>query len=656
MRWPVTMPEASPIRDGEARLFVELGVFERFSAIDWAKYDTAPALDDLRIVASPKSTAREVDAAVWRIQIAVYDQACPHEATVDTVPFLIEILAAKRKPSVGARAAIAGLLGRMYTSCRDDMFDPLLDLDELGDAIERGRVHYVRLLDDRDADVRAAAAHLVGYLPRCGAAIARRLGRERDPRVVATLLLAAAAQKRKLPAADYLDAKDPRVRACAAIAAVALDPDSIGQAEIVDALIAALDDATLDEIEPIRPFYGHLRIVAADTMGRFGRGHDAIVDALLARRGSTDPVNQVLPVPTTIGKVAVGALAAIAVPHPGAIDGEAGRRIIAAMLDADPGFALGMRGIDGEPAALRQLVGLEPSMPTPLDDEIAIDGVRVRVADACLALATATTPYDPTAVLDALASAVRGEARVDLVRDLASGRGGLVDQWSYGKLRGDFAAGNQSTIAERRHARICDLCVRLLLRDDGVTIGDRIDRELAALAAAAESAKTSLAPYDHQRRYGSPMMVLGLARALLRVRAGEAIPPALHDGVVGAAYAVYLVPYVRELIPHLDDATILRIGIKLWWFADVSPAALRALTTWARECANKNWVAPPQTAFERVARSVDAAALEPVMREVAKAKATWGRKTTWTSPDGDVIEFYAGPQVSELDDEFGNTR
>ena len=188
------------------------------------------------------------------------------------------------------------------------------------------------------------------------------------------------------------------------------------------------------------------------------------------------------------------------------------------------------------------------------------------LAKAILQVVEATKAYAPDKLVATLAKLAPGE-RVDLVMDLIGGKSGVESHWTYG-------GGVDITMAERRRARVHDLCLRLLADADPA----RLDAEIAALQAAEDKLPSNVAPGDQRRRpFWEPRALLALARAR---GAGGKLPPKLvvhldHVWGCGRWFRDVCSPAV---IQHFSKRPIApRWADTLVWLTDLSPKAAAAV-------------------------------------------------------------------------------
>jgi hypothetical protein len=608
--------------------------FAGFSKVDWARYEdegSAPRLSDLLALGSPKSPPAAVRRARRSLETAIYDQGCASPITTATVPFLLEVLGGK--PTALAKASVLSLLCDILTDDEDFVFERFSLRGKLVDGIRRGKRTYERLLADGDADVRAQAARILAYHPGTGAALAKRCGVEKDPYVLATVLIAAAMQKQR----PKIVSKDARVRTCAAMAAL-LTGGKLDD-ELADTLIAALDDKKIDG--GVAFFHhGNLREAAAEALGRFGRRNEKVIDALVDRRKSEAKVAGEHE-PRALGRVAVEALARIAVAKEGKLDA-AGKKIVTRILDVSPGWALARRGLSADPDDLAKLLGVKTERPSALEGKLR---------DAVLAVVVGDVQYEPAAIVARLGAIEPVGARVDAVFDLLRGRDGLDDNWSYGKVkkRGGWRSGEERVVLRRRLARLHDVCLRVL-RGAGSAIASRLDAELDALRTACEAARKSGARTFE--RYTLPIQILSIARAAVHVAANEPVPEALRRPIADQVTEFAAVaPHVKPLLPALGAAFMDEITNQGWWYLD-NPEMLRVFVAWAQSAPNKDWLRPPHDIAPRVLREVDPTMLEPILREVAKSK-RGAHELAWKTPGGETLVIRTNEQqVLELDQVF----
>jgi hypothetical protein len=512
-------------------------MFERLSGVRWSRADDAPppSLADLRKLADPRATSAAVGRALAGIETSIYDQGCAGANTTKAVPFLVEIL--DGSPTARARAKILELLADMLTDDEELVFEPLRGGGALATAIRAGLASYERLAGDADPSVRMHAARLLAYAATgarrgaVAATLARRAATEKHEGALGAQLLAVAILGGK-PAPVRSPARS--VEVCAALAALRADPRSITRVE--DTLLAAIDRPLASDV----PFFaGDLRAAAVRALGRFGRGRQPIVDALIARRLSDASVED----GATLGALCVEALVEIATPSRGKLDAS-GKAIVLAILDAKPGGALAARGLPGDPVTLRRKLGVES---TPVRSVLERKIGRTTVADLLLGEIESARIYAPAAVVAKIAPADRAEVAIDLV----TGRGGIADHWRYGKIRGRFRPGEELRVADRRSARAYDLALRLL-SDPAATAP--LDRAIADLAAGMEAATGNLDRAEIARRYREPLGILSLARGVLYARAKAKIPSELHARIASVALRPDLAPIVRPLVPAIAKA------------------------------------------------------------------------------------------------------
>jgi hypothetical protein len=248
------------------------------------------------------------------------------------------------------------------------------------------------------------------------------------------------------------------------------------------------------------------------------------------------------------------------------------------------------------------------ALPEPEPAPRIDDGVKEQLFAAIVG-----TTYAPGEVLGALA----GELRIDAALDLLEDRGDVARHWTYGD-----ETNHDIVLAERRRARMYDLCVQLV---DGADAPARIEREIERLIAEeAAAVGRDVAKGDSRRHpFQNARAVLALAGARRLVRAGQPIPEQL---VAQLGHVWGCGEYFRDIC---CDAVVARFGgvgkygDALWWLADLSPVALAAVTRLHVAKTKEGWqgVELLRAHVERWIAACDAKALEPLFADAAKRTA-----------------------------------
>src|SRR5262245_2170965 len=184
------------------------GMLEGLDKIDWSElahaYGAADDVPDLlRSLASADSDERE--NAFHELYGNIWHQGTVYAATVQVVPFLLELL---ESPKVESKDQILVLLAHLARGgSRPDVHQhsPSLEdnaaeqsrQDEIHNAVEKavtsGESLYVAFLNEPDAALRDSTAYLLASLPisaKRADAVWRRIEKENEERVLVSLLLA----------------------------------------------------------------------------------------------------------------------------------------------------------------------------------------------------------------------------------------------------------------------------------------------------------------------------------------------------------------------------------------------------------------------------------------------------------------------------------
>ena len=545
------------------------------TVVDWprlshayGKADDVPAL--LRGLGSPAAATRR--ASLARLAASVCHQGTLYGATAPAVRAVVELL---RSPRTKDAARLLAFLADVATL--DDA--PELEGPRAADAaraglprtyaralreVDEGRDVYLARLGDRSADVRAAAAYLLVWLPdrsSARAAIGEALLRERDPGAKAALALAAAetagregaratarelapllvdhgrgerTSPRRAPGADPSAA----VRAAAAIAIARLGDWRSAGAEVARA--ARTPRLAVDRLPWLG---GDLARFATHTLAAAPDGDD-VRDALLdvaEAGGGAAPIAAAALVPRLLGRPRGAAapkrakaaprderrdraeearLAAVARDLASLDDRQ--RRLLAAIARLDEGDARGAyvdlerRGLPGTRALLeRWLSGSPAPAPSILDREVTVRGARTTL-EALYVAAIAGNEPKPAVVADIAAAIGPGE-------QLELALAGIVE------IDRSWAAAVGLDLAWR----------------SGPGAGATLDAAAARLAA--EGIPTRTTP---EARYEFPMVAvaIGVALAARAIDRGEPAPEGV-DAMLQRAYGFW--PRVRDALGAL---------------------------------------------------------------------------------------------------------
>jgi hypothetical protein len=529
----------------------------------------------LAALRSPKAAPTAIARAVSYIETTIFDQGVAGPNTIQAIPHLIDVLRARGKAA--AKARVLRLLGEIHQN------PARADAKPYRRAVAAANAPARALLDDADKNVRMYAAFVVGQLPGKAAGLAGRANVEKDPLVRATLAYAAALQERRAPRALVGDTH-PVVRAAAGLGSLLVDGKALGDAAVAGALLAAADDAALDRTE--LPFHRELRRAVIAALGRHGHGHDAVVDALIAK----------LP-----EEAAADALAALAAPSKD-------KKIIVALLEHDRTRSLAKHGLPHDPIEVQRLVGLAPPARAP-----SIDAKTKR---AVLALVTNRKPFDASKLVASLAARTARE-RFDIAIDVAEGNAGISDCWSD---RDNVKSWHRI----RREVRAFAIARTLLLADDVDLVW--IDDQLAVLG--------ELVALGGGKQTG-PRALLAMCRALRAVRAKQRIPNELIP-IIGGSWSelVRFTDDLRELVVTAQGdglARALEDFAPLHELADLSRVALARLIAEQKKDSREGFeqATLPHRSLARLVATYDRRALAPLLKELAKRTDGDGPDLEW---------------------------